>query len=58
MTLLPDGSVTAWPKPSEALITTRTPNAAVGTRPPSALMIDHATMVTAMARVRFQRSAR
>ena len=29
-----------------------------GTRPPSALMTDHGTMVTAMARVRFQRSAR
>ena len=58
MTLLPDGSVTACPKPSEARITTSRPKAAVGTRPPIALMSDHSAMVTAMALVRFQRSAR
>jgi len=58
MTLLPDGSVMAWPKPSEARMTTSRPKAAVGTRPPMALMRDHNAMVTAMARVRFQRSAR
>jgi hypothetical protein len=37
---------------------TSKPKAAVGTGPPRALMIDQATIVTAMARVRFQRSAR
>ena len=57
MTLLPEGSVIACPKPSEARMTTRRPKAAVGTRPPNALMTDHSTIVAAMARVRFQRSA-
>ena len=58
MTLLPEGSVIAWPKPSVERTTTSRPKAAVGTSPPSALMIDQSTMVAAMARVRFQRSAR
>ena len=58
MTLLPEGSVMACPKPSEPLITTSNTKADVGTNPPSALISDHKTMVAAMALVRFQRSAR
>ncbi len=58
MTLLPDGSVMAWPNPSEPRMRTSRRKADVGTRPPIALMSDQATIVTAMALVRFQRSAR
>ena len=58
MTLLPDGSVMAWPKPSEPRITTSKRKAEVGTSPPRALMTDQHTIVTAIALVRFQRSAR
>ena len=58
MTLLPEGSVMAWPKPSVPRMITSSTKAEVGTRPPTALMTDQATIVTAMALVRFQRSAR
>ncbi len=39
-------------------MTTSSTKADVGTSPPIALMTDQATIVTAMAFVRFQRSAR
>jgi hypothetical protein len=58
MTLLPDGSVKAWPKPSEPRMSTSRKKRSVGTKPPMALTIDQATMVTAIDLVRFQRSAR
>ena len=48
----------AWPKPSEPRTTTSSTKAEVGTSPPRAEMTDQATIVTAMALVRFQRSAR
>ena len=48
----------AWPKPSVPRISTSSKKADVGTRPPTALMTDQATIVTAIALVRFQRSAR
>ena len=48
----------AWPKPREPRITTSSTKAEVGTNPPTAEMIDHKTIVAAMALVRFQRSAR
>ena len=48
----------AWPKPGVPRMITSSTKADVGTSLPTALMTDQATMVTAMAFVRFQRSAK